>query len=184
MSEFTKRMQAFGKLKIIELKEDGNDSNRESSIAKESEEIIKTLEKKIQSQQLLVPIKITISLKEQDLIESVKDELANFGFEIDEFTRDEILIRSVPGINFKDSIENIFREILEGLKNNKNNIMEAMIVSMSCRGAIKANELLSLKEMELLIEELHRIGEYTCPHGRPIRFKLTLNDVEKGFKRK
>lgn len=142
------------------------------------------LEKKIQSQQLLVPIKITISLKEQDLIESVKDELANFGFEIDEFTRDEILIRSVPGINFKDSIENIFREILEGLKNNKNNIMEAMIVSMSCRGAIKANELLSLKEMELLIEELHRIGEYTCPHGRPIRFKLTLNDVEKGFKRK
>lgn len=142
------------------------------------------LEKKIQSQQLLVPIKITISLKEQDLIESVKEELANFGFEIDEFTRDEILIRSVPGINFKDSIENIFREILEGLKNNKNNIMEAMIVSMSCRGAIKANELLSMKEMELLIEELHRIGEYTCPHGRPIRFKLTLNDVEKGFKRK
>ncbi|WP_426709239.1 DNA mismatch repair endonuclease MutL [Cetobacterium sp. SF1] len=142
------------------------------------------LEKKIQSQQLLVPIKITISLKEQDLIEFVKEELANFGFEIDEFTRDEILIRSVPGINFKDSIENIFREILEGLKNNKNNIMEAMIVSMSCRGAIKANELLSMKEMELLIEELHRIGEYTCPHGRPIRFKLTLNDVEKGFKRK
>ncbi|MGL6115587.1 23S rRNA (pseudouridine(1915)-N(3))-methyltransferase RlmH [Cetobacterium sp. SF1] len=45
ISEFTKRMQAFGKLKIIELKEDGNDSNRESSIAKESEEIIKTLEK-------------------------------------------------------------------------------------------------------------------------------------------
>ncbi|MGL6115531.1 MAG: 23S rRNA (pseudouridine(1915)-N(3))-methyltransferase RlmH, partial [Cetobacterium sp.] len=30
ISEFTKRMQAFGKLKIIELKEDGNDSNRES----------------------------------------------------------------------------------------------------------------------------------------------------------
>ncbi|MBC2855789.1 MAG: 23S rRNA (pseudouridine(1915)-N(3))-methyltransferase RlmH [Cetobacterium sp.] len=45
ISEFVKRMQAFGKLKIIELKEDGNDSNREISIEKESDEIIKTLEK-------------------------------------------------------------------------------------------------------------------------------------------
>ncbi|MCJ8341744.1 MAG: 23S rRNA (pseudouridine(1915)-N(3))-methyltransferase RlmH [Cetobacterium sp.] len=45
INEFSKRMQAFGKLKIIELKEDGNDTNREISIQKESEEIIKTLEK-------------------------------------------------------------------------------------------------------------------------------------------
>lgn len=45
IAEFTKRLQAFAKVKIIELKEDGNDSNRDMSIEKESDEILKTLEK-------------------------------------------------------------------------------------------------------------------------------------------
>lgn len=45
INEFLKRMQSFAKMKIIELKEDGNDSNRNISIEKESEDIYKTLEK-------------------------------------------------------------------------------------------------------------------------------------------
>jgi 23S rRNA (pseudouridine1915-N3)-methyltransferase len=45
IQEFTKRVQPFAKLKVIELKEDGNDTNREISIEKESEDILKTLEK-------------------------------------------------------------------------------------------------------------------------------------------
>lgn len=46
ISEFAKRMQSFGKLSIIELKEFGNDSDRESSIRKEAESILGALEKK------------------------------------------------------------------------------------------------------------------------------------------
>ncbi|MDO5788659.1 MAG: 23S rRNA (pseudouridine(1915)-N(3))-methyltransferase RlmH [Fusobacterium sp.] len=45
INEFLKRMQSFAKMKIVELKEDGNDSNRNVSIGKESEDILKTLEK-------------------------------------------------------------------------------------------------------------------------------------------
>ncbi|WP_297596494.1 23S rRNA (pseudouridine(1915)-N(3))-methyltransferase RlmH [uncultured Cetobacterium sp.] len=45
IQEFAKRLQAFGKLKIIELKEDGNDNNRTISIEKESKAILETLEK-------------------------------------------------------------------------------------------------------------------------------------------
>lgn len=45
INEFLKRMQSFAKMKIIELKEDGNDSNRNLSIEKESEDILKTMEK-------------------------------------------------------------------------------------------------------------------------------------------
>lgn len=46
IAEFNKRMQAFGKLSIIELKEFGNDFERELSIKKEAESILTTLEKK------------------------------------------------------------------------------------------------------------------------------------------
>lgn len=45
INEFLKRMQSFAKMKIVELKEDGNDSNRNVSIEKESEDILKILEK-------------------------------------------------------------------------------------------------------------------------------------------
>ena len=44
INEFLKRMQSFAKMKVVELKEDGNDSNRNLSIEKESEDIVKTLE--------------------------------------------------------------------------------------------------------------------------------------------
>ena len=45
INEFLKRMQSFAKMKILELKEDGNESSRNISIEKESEEILKTMEK-------------------------------------------------------------------------------------------------------------------------------------------
>lgn len=45
INEFLKRMQSFAKMKIVELKEDGNDSSRNISIEKESEKILKTMEK-------------------------------------------------------------------------------------------------------------------------------------------
>ena len=46
IAEFVKRMQAFGKLSITELKEFGNDFERELSIKKEAESILAALEKK------------------------------------------------------------------------------------------------------------------------------------------
>lgn len=46
INEFAKRMQAFGKLSIIELKEFGNDFDREASIKKEADSILSALEKK------------------------------------------------------------------------------------------------------------------------------------------
>lgn len=45
IAEFSKRMQAFGKFKIIELKEFGNDSDRESSISREAKSVQEALEK-------------------------------------------------------------------------------------------------------------------------------------------
>lgn len=142
--------------------------------------------KKINSQKLLVPIKITLNSKEQDIFKEKIEYFENFGFEIDEFNNNEFLIRSVPAIEFKDSFENIFFTILEGIKkfNSKNEVIESMIISMSCKGAIKINEKLSICEMEKIIAELHSIGNFTCPHGRPIIFKISKHEIEKGFKRK
>ncbi|MCF2672996.1 DNA mismatch repair endonuclease MutL [Fusobacterium varium] len=139
----------------------------------------------VSRQQLLVPIRITLDPRERELIFENIEYFTGFGFEIDEFDENEVVIRSVPVMNFRDSTENIFKNIIKNLKENKEtDIRESIIISMSCKGAIKANEKLSLNEMETIIRKLHEIGEYTCPHGRPIIVKITLNDLEKLFKRK
>ncbi|MGL5797489.1 MAG: DNA mismatch repair endonuclease MutL, partial [Cetobacterium sp.] len=128
------------------------------------------LQHKIASQALLVPIKVSLSIKQIELLKDKKEFFKEFGFEIDQFNDSDFLIRSVPVLNTKDSFENIFFEILNGLNkvNSKNEVIENIIISMSCRGAIKANENLTISEMEELISQLHEIGRFTCPHGRPI----------------
>lgn len=136
-------------------------------------------------QQLLVPIRVSVTPKEYYLVLEYQEELKNIGFELDIFSENEILIRSIPAIDLRDSSENIFRDILANLKENKNfDIKENIIISMSCKGAIKANHKLSISEMETLLNEFLPLEEYTCPHGRPIIVKITLNDLEKFFKRK
>lgn len=136
-------------------------------------------------QQLLVPISILVDLREMEILIENKKNIERVGFEIDSFSENEILIRQVPTINFNDSIENIFKNLIKDLKENKNlDIMENILVSLSCKSAVKANEKLTHEEMEIMVRKLHEIGEYTCPHGRPIIVKITLSDLEKLFKRK
>lgn len=140
---------------------------------------------KVSMQQLLVPIRVLVDPRERELIFEEEENFAKAGFEIDRFSDNEILIRAVPMLDLRDSIENIFREILKNIKENRNiDIRESILISMSCKGAIKANEKLNYEEMERIVRELHEIGEYTCPHGRPIITKITRDDLEKLFKRK
>ena len=142
--------------------------------------------KKISTQNLLVPIKINISNKDREVVEEHQETLKNFGFEIDFFGKNDILVRAVPNLKFSSSIESLVREIIEDLKNIKikSSLVEETIITASCKNAIKANQTLSTEEIEILLDKFYSVGEYTCPHGRPIVLKLTTLDIEKNFKRK
>ncbi len=143
-------------------------------------------DKKISTQNLLVPIKINISNKDREVVEEHLETLRNFGFEIDFFGKNDILVRAVPNLKFSSSIESLVREIIEDLKNIKikSTLIEETIITASCKNAIKANQPLSKEEIEILLDKFYSVGEYTCPHGRPIILKLTTSDIEKNFKRK
>lgn len=136
-------------------------------------------------QNLLVPIRFELDPREKQLALENIEIFSSFGFDIDDFDKNEILLRSIPTMNLRDSYENIIREILDNISKNKDvDIRENIIVSMSCKGAIKANHKLTLEEMYSMVAKLHEVGEYTCPHGRPIIVKMSLLDLEKLFKRK
>lgn len=142
--------------------------------------------KKIESQHLLLPLKMEVTVIEKNIISENIDVFQNFGFDIDEFSENEIVIRAVPAFDFRDSIENVFLQLLLDLKNEVEikDLRENIIISMSCKGAIKAGQKLDISEMQNMVRRIHEVGKYTCPHGRPIIVKLSKNDLDKMFGRK
>ena len=87
-----------------------------------------------------------------------------------------------------EEAEGIIREILASLGDlhtaTPANLREAGIATMACRAAIKAGEELSIRQMEILLEELRATPfPFTCPHGRPTILKFGTHDLAKMFKR-
>ena len=63
-------------------------------------------------------------------------------------------------------------------------IRQHVLATTACRAAIKAGEVLNLKQMQILLEELMNTAfPYTCPHGRPTILKFSSEDLAKMFKR-
>ncbi len=142
--------------------------------------------KKMESQHLLLPQKMEITQIEKSIIFENIEIFNDFGFDIDEFSENEIVIRAVPAFDFRDSIENVFLQLLMDLKSETEirDLRENIIISMSCKGAVKAGQKLDMFEMQNMVRRIHEVGKYTCPHGRPIIVKLSKNDLDKMFGRK
>ena len=142
--------------------------------------------RKLESQQLLIPQKIEVTAVEKSIISENQEIFSEFGFDIDQFSDNEMLLRAVPAFDFREDVKNVLQKLLEDLKNENEikDLRENIIISMSCKGAVKAGQKLDMDEMRNMVRRLHEVGKYTCPHGRPIIVKLTKNDLDKMFGRK
>ncbi|MDF2564251.1 MAG: mutL, partial [Massilibacillus sp.] len=84
--------------------------------------------------------------------------------------------------------EAVVREILEALQNlhqpTAQEIRHACLAITACRAAIKAGDLLNIRQMQILLDELTNTTlPYTCPHGRPSIIKFDSGELAKMFKR-
>ena len=138
-------------------------------------------EKEMAFQVLLSPVAVTLSASEYDAVESKKEELEKFGFVVDDFGSNTVLVRQVPVSLRDDDIKNV---ILDIINNSSTDYMEENIHTIACKAAIKANKKLSDKEIDQLVRLfVSEGGVNTCPHGRPIIVKITKYELEKMFKR-
>jgi DNA mismatch repair protein MutL len=63
-------------------------------------------------------------------------------------------------------------------------LVDSIASTMACRASVKAGDILSRTEMVNLIREYKKCKlPYTCPHGRPGALALSINELEKLFKR-
>ena len=138
-------------------------------------------EKNIISQMLFVSDVIEISTTESELIKENLDKFERFGYGI-EFLKDtEIIFRKVPQLLAKANPKDILADILDNIEGDIDNLEEKILITTSCKAAVKANTKLSIWQMEDIIKKWRTTKmPYTCPHGRPIS-KIILHKELAGF---
>ncbi len=144
--------------------------------------------KEILSQSLNPPIVLTLSPTEHTLIAEYRENFENAGFDIEDFGGMDISIRAIPLDLFGKEPKELFLEILDELSFGKikgvPEVINEKIASMACKAAVKGNNSMSFKEVEVLLSELMELeNPYNCPHGRPTIFTMSKYEMEKRFKR-
>ncbi|OEG00177.1 hypothetical protein BHF71_06125 [Vulcanibacillus modesticaldus] len=142
----------------------------------------------IASQELLVPITIDYSKSEIEQILSKIEIIRDSGFEIELFGQQTLIIRSIPKWipdgQEKDFIEKIIQMVLQKDEVVLEELRKELIANTSCKTSIKANQFLTKREMETLLEQLRQtVNPFNCPHGRPIIIHFSNYDIKKMFKR-
>lgn len=143
---------------------------------------------KTDTQLLLMPLSITLTPVEKALALEKDAFLSDMGFEIEDFGNNAVVLRSLPADCPYDEGADLFVEMLGILAGNESGEITAVrdkaVYTVACRSAIKANQSLSLSELEKLYKQAASLeGITTCPHGRPIIVKLSKYQIEKMFGR-
>lgn len=126
-------------------------------------------EKDVISQLLFISDVLTVSAEEAEIIKENMDKFEKFGYGI-EFTKEnEIIFRKVPQMIAKVPPQEILSDILENIEGNIDGLEEKILVTTSCKAAVKAGQKLSTWQMQEIIKKWRTTKmPYTCPHGRPI----------------
>lgn len=148
------------------------------------------------TQELLEPINIDLDPSSMENLTLIEKDLKDMGFDFERFGTDMITIRGLPQFLGRMEGHEVLRDMISGNEHHEGcsypddsfrielPIKERMVALTACRGAIKAHQRLSLKEMEDVLEDLLECEvPLHCAHGRPTMVRLPLRVLEKWFKR-
>ena len=141
------------------------------------------------SQQLLFPQKVEFRPWEFEVFEEIREDLNRLGFNLRMFGKQTVMIEGVPQDVKPGTEVSILQDMIAEYQDNASRLKldkrDNLAKSYSCRNAIMAGQKLSLEEMRTLIDNLFATREpYSCPHGRPVIIKLSLDQLDRMFGRK
>jgi len=139
-------------------------------------------------QTLLFPLTLHLSPAEADAFEEHRDAFGALGFGIEGFGGQTLVVQSVPMPHQRFDAERALRETLAALAGDRiastATRHERLAMTVACKSAVKAGDLLSTAEMRALFVDLART---TLPahdvHGRSTIVQLTWDELERRFGR-
>ncbi len=143
---------------------------------------------RIPSQQLLVPLMLSLDAQDVSLLLAHREALTELGFALEQAGPRIIRFTEVPADVPTDEHERMIQETLQALHEyhtpNRAQLRHRTLAYAACRGAIKAGHRLQMRQMRQLITDLFTTDKpFVCPHGRPVIVRFTPQDLAQLFRR-
>jgi DNA mismatch repair protein MutL len=142
-------------------------------------------------QQLMFPVTIELAPHEAVLAEQEIEEFERLGFSIEPFGEQVVRLSGIPAIGDRVDPAALFRELLgeaaqaKAATSDSSGLRRRLVTTAACHAAIKINHPLTLSAMQALLDDLYATrSQTTCPHGRPVLFRLTTEEIERAFRRR
>lgn len=136
------------------------------------------------SQELAFPQVLELSALQMEILQEHSEFFSSLGFDLGLLGHNTVIIRAVPaGLNGHEE-ETIIEMLDSPQAEEKEQWSSKALISMACRQAVKAGQALEPAEIKAIVEDLLDTPNYKyCPHGRPTLIKISLEDMERMFKR-
>jgi len=145
----------------------------------------------IARQILLVPEIVSMTQDQVSMIAEYQTALEQVGIVFEAFGGDAIIVREIPSIladrlNIQTLVKNLVDEIedlgtVDGVEQKINHLLS----TMACHGSVRSGRRMNTHEMNALLRQMEDTPmSGQCNHGRPTYISLSLDEVEKLFKRR
>ena len=143
----------------------------------------------IATQPLLIPVSFYAEPLDVATVEAEQEALNKLGFDIAPLSPTTLAVRAMPVMLKQSQAEAAAHDVIDelrefGASRAMTERRDELLATLACHGAVRANRILSITEMNALLREMEqteRSGQ--CNHGRPTWFQLGLNELDKMFMR-
>lgn len=152
------------------------------------EKLMKAYDQHEAGQELLIPMLVTVSQREQQMLMDNHELLEGIGLSVEPYGDQEMAIRSIPMVLGQPQAKDFLLDILQQLESERGTITiekrRTSILQLACKKAVKGGDALSEDEIRHLVTQMiDQQVTPTCPHGRPLVISLSHQELDKRFKR-
>ena len=142
-----------------------------------------------------MPVRIELPPREYNFIIKQRDVLKGLGLEIEEFGKNNLIVRAMPRELHKTDVRGLLVDVAEGIIEEETTgirsedageaLLNNIAARLACHRSVRGREQLNNEEMTVMMSDLEKTAEPDkCPHGRPTTKLLSIDDLQKMFKRK
>jgi DNA mismatch repair protein MutL len=143
----------------------------------------------VETQGLLFPETMELSFRENAALKEHIDNISRLGFALEPFGGTTWLVKGAPGMLSGGNHQRTLRDILEelmtlGRSHSFADAVEEILARIACHSVVRGRRPLTTAEIRALFARMDATDfASNCPHGRPVMQRITLDKIEKMFKR-
>ena len=138
-------------------------------------------------QQLLASLAVDLPREQYAVLLEHLPLLEEFGFEAEDFGDGALLLRAIPADlstgQARETLEELAEKLLTCRGADPSAARDEMLHTMACKASIKGGWQSDEAELRVLLSKVQSGEVQFCPHGRPVKVKLSKYEIERLFKR-